>query len=682
MSKTRENEERQASCCRAKNDHKSQSAADNLSESTIATADARSSLCQSIDSPAQIDLSKDTSTASGESKQEVISTSKQQCDQSKDILTESNHSTNPDINGNSKKSSTTQNQETIDLQNSITSIATEEQYNTSSPSRCQCANMVAKDKALPEWKGIWVDGKPFACVACHRGHRRGNCKHVDRLLVPSASAGRPKGTGANSRKKIKVSGRIEKCDCPAKTCDCEGQCNCRPVCYCTRRSFAIVYISGPTEEKPSFQPDMYRKGRFMIKHETWADLDGEEITDEERNRRETIKAQLIARESQSGLLTPAASGLSLHNTPSTAFSSQNHTPKSMPYATPSQSIAMPELEPAFDFNSPPTGWPPFNTGNHMTVDEWNHDIAVQEPAHGHSNFTIPQEQKFQLPSPLAGSHLGPQNPLNFTASTPQDALNLFESTLTPGNQTVPSAGCCTHRRTVVENPTQPTQQGCNCGDMCKCFGCPQHPRNDQTRLHVQQIYNTMASQNLPIGNFQYGPTAGLMSQSCMGNSYLAYAQHDSLDAATYAAAQQAPSSTSMMLVYQANENNQYSDAMVHTRIGTDWVYQQPPQQQFQQPFEHPPQPVSRPFSQPIPHMEEQQFHSIDPTIAPTDSSYFDFEQASQPQTIQHIEEQALQSIDHADLPAGDTFLDTVDATWLEQSLFPLNTSTHMAATYS
>lgn len=477
----------------------------------------------------------------------------------------------------------------------------EHQGITASPGvyECQCTDMPRVGRLSPDGKkltpkhchvsipGHGPEAGDYSCWSCKKGHRAPLCKHTDRPLVRVNGPGRPKGT---KRKKGNVPGRDRECDCPVRTCTCSGKCDCVPQCFCTRKSYIIIYISGPTEkpnERPSFTQDM--TGRFEIQRETWIDLKGNEIPPTEAQRLQVTKAQLLERETRSGLQTPTApSTVNFQHMSPAAFNNQKTSPANLstpilsgkppPFVTPNldelvtfdYGSNLGSAEPTTDlaFDSVPLG-----LGDHTQQFPQEPALFAQDNSFGFPPYD-PNYLPTQLDPVLEPVNLFDHSSFgNLTASTRFSAalpdLDLPQMPMGP-------ADCCSHRNIATETASQFRNEGCNCGEVCTCFACTQHIMNATTMNAVSQSHSHMYRQHMQGDRFALLDTPADAS-SCTGAFQMAYAQTN-LENATFG--EYAPEFAQTMVTFQLDEESNVYGRSMHTRVGKGWATQQPFQEMY------------------------------------------------------------------------------------------------------
>ncbi|RDW89860.1 putative copper-activated transcription factor GRISEA [Aspergillus mulundensis] len=392
------------------------------------------------------------------------------------------------------------------------------------------------------------NGVKWSCEPCIRGHRSSKCAHYDRLMVSVGKAGRP----------------LSKCP------HVEGSCNCKRLgafmvaipkgssCYC-RPVYKMILgqngttpapldmIAAPSASASSASPSPNKIQKSSKKHVKTAP---EQVT----RALQTIPEfhQNALQYGSSPLMNPYTPQALTPGYPYNATGTLTH-PNTFPLTNDfSNGLGLATsgfAAGAFHSNSFQS---PVQPEAHMQTSGSCCSKSRRESPSG-----IKAEPNIVAPNPYTVSPLATSPVAEASASTWQGFSNIdghfssvdptpngfhtgFASHTSPTNhasigfEQVPMAQPELAAALELTNPgltnhTSGVPHSCNCGPECNCFACPDHPYNDITVQHVQEMGRIIAqdSQILRNGSQQENTQAnGLGSSESQMSQTLAEPEND------------------------------------------------------------------------------------------------------------------------------------------------------------
>ncbi|KAI9367810.1 hypothetical protein BJX61DRAFT_268091 [Aspergillus egyptiacus] len=387
-------------------------------------------------------------------------------------------------------------------------------------------------------------GVKWSCEPCIRGHRSSKCAHFDRLMVSVGKAGRP----------------LSKCP------HVEGNCNCKKLCafmvaipkgtgcICRPVYKMLLNENGPTPAVSRLPPDLAAGAGVTASSGPSPSKVQKPGRKPARPAPEQVSRALnsVPEYHQRVIQTPtpamspyppqevqvagysynANNGIFPHHNPFPAGNDfSNGLP--LPHAISSASVGRPD-----NFQSPmqsyqPLAMQPRRSCCAKSRQESSSDIKVEPNAVAQNAFNT---------LPMAAPHMseassstwqgytgvdGHFSPVHGTSNGFQPTASGFEQHVSPKvytgtaglgydqfpvSQAVP-VGTHDFSGALNEIPTH----NCNCGPDCNCLACPDHPYNDATTKHIQEVGRIIAQDtqtldedhnrkvSLGNGNYPNGP---------------------------------------------------------------------------------------------------------------------------------------------------------------------------------
>ncbi|KAL2827638.1 hypothetical protein BDW59DRAFT_56571 [Aspergillus cavernicola] len=354
----------------------------------------------------------------------------------------------------------------------------------------------------------------WSCEPCIRGHRSSKCAHFDRLMVSVGKAGRP----------------LSKCP------HVEGSCNCKKLC-----AFMVAIPKGTgCLCRPVYKMLLDENGPTPAVSRLPLDLTaGPEPSPGPSPSKIQKSGKKYAKPAPEQVNRALSSIPQYHQ-----YAIQNGSPALSPY------VPQPQMT-GYTYNAingtlpDPNGFPaPNNVPNNLGLPEnalttgIYHSDHFQSPtqsndsiptqtrgsccaSRGESVNDIKAEPNALAPNrfnalPLAASQMaeassstwqtypsmnGHFSPLNGTTNRYQPALSGFTNQISPKDYTNTADLEFDHLPTSQPTPvgapeftghlttthTNGASHNCNCGPKCNCYACPDHPYNEVTVQHVQEM---------------------------------------------------------------------------------------------------------------------------------------------------------------------------------------------------
>ncbi|KAL2869286.1 putative copper-activated transcription factor GRISEA [Aspergillus lucknowensis] len=356
------------------------------------------------------------------------------------------------------------------------------------------------------------NGVKWSCEPCIRGHRSSKCAHFDRLMVSVGKAGRP----------------LSKCP------HVEGNCNCKKLCAfmvaipkgtgCVCRPVYKMLLdeNGPTPAVSRFPTDLTTSpGPSPNKIQKIGKKHVKPAPEQLERALNTIP-EFQQPAAQNG---PPAMSSYVQQAPTNSYSYNSTHGAPQPSSVFPNRTGVPNghLENVFSSGACPSTAPPLtqrdtpalvearasccsNSGRESSTDIKEESSAFVQ--NGFSTSHLVTSPLVKTPSAWQGlpsldghySHVhGRSNgfqpifPQFASESLPKEYTSLHSTTLEKLTSSQPTPVDTTD----FPHHPPPTNRhvasrSCNCGPKCNCFACPDHPYNDVTVQHVQEMGRIIA----------------------------------------------------------------------------------------------------------------------------------------------------------------------------------------------